>query len=393
MNKKILVVMAILLIAVVFYVFGDSKETKIESLQRPGYGEDETKYQLTVKSENREYELELEVEPAKITEEELPEAFEKVYDIVSETLKGDNSSLDCVTTNLNFIETVDEYGMSIGYIMEDYSIIDSLGTVNTDNITQDTTVDIQIVITYDIYSRTYAIPVTVKMPDKNENDVFIEKVEKTVDNMNNELSNSHTIFLPEEIDGQKVTFVAKKESKIILIFLMVLAVFLVWYYEKFTVVKKKQEIRETQMRVDYSEIVSKLSLLMGAGMSGAAAFNKIASDYKASNMPVHYAYEEITVACNRIATGVSEADAYMEFGRACRLHSYIKLAGLMCQNIKKGGEGFTEILKSEVTEAFQERKALAKVAGEEAGTKLLLPMMMMLAIVLAIIMIPAFMSF
>ena len=40
-----------------------------------------------------------------------------------------------------------------------------------------------------------------------------------------------------------------------------------------------------------------------------------------------------------------------------------------------------------------ERKGLAKKLGEEAGTKLLLPMMMMLCIVMVIIMIPAYFSF
>ncbi len=52
----------------------------------------------------------------------------------------------------------------------------------------------------------------------------------------------------------------------------------------------------------------------------------------------------------------------------------------------------TEILRREAMQAFEERKALAKIQGEEAGTKLLLPMFLMLAIVLVMVIIPAFLS-
>lgn len=58
-----------------------------------------------------------------------------------------------------------------------------------------------------------------------------------------------------------------------------------------------------------------------------------------------------------------------------------------------GGEYFMQMLREEVGEAFAQRKALARKRGEEAGTKLLLPMIMMLGIVLIIIVVPAFMSF
>ena len=50
------------------------------------------------------------------------------------------------------------------------------------------------------------------------------------------------------------------------------------------------------------------------------------------------------------------------------------------------------MLRLEGIHAFEERKALAKRLGEEAGTKLLLPMFFMLAVVMIIIIVPAFLS-
>ena len=51
-----------------------------------------------------------------------------------------------------------------------------------------------------------------------------------------------------------------------------------------------------------------------------------------------------------------------------------------------------QLLEQEVSDAFEERKNLAKKSGEEAGTKMLFPMMMMFGIIIVIIMIPAFLS-
>ena len=65
---------------------------------------------------------------------------------------------------------------------------------------------------------------------------------------------------------------------------------------------------------------------------------------------------------------------------------------MLTQNLRKGSKGLSELLRAEADQAFEERKAAAKKRGEEAGTKLLLPMFMMLSMVLLIVIVPAFLS-
>ena len=43
--------------------------------------------------------------------------------------------------------------------------------------------------------------------------------------------------------------------------------------------------------------------------------------------------------------------------------------------------------------AFEQRKNLAKKLGEEAGTKLLLPLFLMLGVVMIMMVVPAFLAF
>ena len=65
----------------------------------------------------------------------------------------------------------------------------------------------------------------------------------------------------------------------------------------------------------------------------------------------------------------------------------------MVQNVKKGNSVLLERLKEETQLAILERKNKIKTAAEEAGTKLLVPMMLMLAVVMILIMVPALNSF
>ena len=69
-----------------------------------------------------------------------------------------------------------------------------------------------------------------------------------------------------------------------------------------------------------------------------------------------------------------------------RMRTYIN-------SLDMGNTPFLEKLEKEALEAWDERKRKARVLGETAATKLLVPMVMMLVVVMAIIMIPAFLSF
>ena len=71
----------------------------------------------------------------------------------------------------------------------------------------------------------------------------------------------------------------------------------------------------------------------------------------------------------------------------------MKLGNLLEQNLKQGTSGLNQKLEEEMIHALEERKNMALRLGEEAGTKLLIPMFLMLGIVIVVLIVPAFMSF
>ena len=72
---------------------------------------------------------------------------------------------------------------------------------------------------------------------------------------------------------------------------------------------------------------------------------------------------------------------------------YKTFATLLIQNLQKGSRHMGEMLEKESVEAWDDRKRKAKVQGEAATTKLLFPMILMLGVVMAIVMLPACLSF
>ena len=147
------------------------------------------------------------------------------------------------------------------------------------------------------------------------------------------------------------------------------------------------------MLKDYPDIVSKLIVFIGAGLSVRQSWEGIVKDYESENKEKRTAYEEMAKSLARLKTGTQENVVYKEFGRSCLLRQYMKLASLLEQNRKSGISTLSTLLGMESQSAWEERLNLAKREGEELNTKLLLPLFMMLLIVMMMIIVPALLIF
>jgi len=148
---------------------------------------------------------------------------------------------------------------------------------------------------------------------------------------------------------------------------------------------KQSEARRMQIQLEFPEFINTLTLLVNAGMTISKAWEKIIIDNKKQN-PL---YEEMAYAYAEIKAGKPETVAYEEFGRRCKIKEVIKFVSVIILNLKKGGSEVIPVLKAQGTECWEMRKAVAKRLGEEASTKILFPLMMMLVGILVIVATPA----
>lgn len=149
------------------------------------------------------------------------------------------------------------------------------------------------------------------------------------------------------------------------------------------------EKRRLEIRMEFPEFVNKLTLLVNAGMTISKAWEKIITDNKKDNV----LYREMTMAMGEIKAGKPEAVAYEEFARRCQVKEVTKFISVILMNLRRGGAEVIPVLKQQGTECWEMRKAAAKQMGEEAGTKILLPLMIMFLGIILIVATPAVLSF
>jgi tight adherence protein C len=68
------------------------------------------------------------------------------------------------------------------------------------------------------------------------------------------------------------------------------------------------------------------------------------------------------------------------------------LTGIIEQNIRRGTNAMSIVLKNELNTAMLEKKHVMLKEGGQISTKLMGPMIIMLVVAMAIIMVPAFLS-
>lgn len=378
--------------------YHSTKEIK-GGLQRNAYGEGSESKELVVKSNQGETaEIEVEVEERKYTEKETEKMFERCISKLEKKILAKNKSLDHIEKNMDLVTELSGEEVDIAWELDRYDVMNIYGELKTQAAQTDgTMVKLRAVLTYQAnptMQAVYECTAMIYPEDSEVNGTFRGQVLEAIEKENANTGTKEEMRLPEKIGETTVTYFTPMEQRgIVLLCMTILIGILFVALQKQRETEAKQE-RKQQMIRDYPEIMNKLTLLLGAGMIVRKAWKRIVDDYEAEKEQrgIRYAYEEMKQTIFEMESGIPEAESYERFGRRCQVQQYMKLGTLLSQNLRKGTKGLSKILKIEAMQAFEERKARVKRLGEEAGTKLLFPMFLMLGIVLVIIIVPAFMS-
>lgn len=161
-------------------------------------------------------------------------------------------------------------------------------------------------------------------------------------------------------------------------------------------VDSKLKERNERLLLGYPELINRFLLLLGAGSSMKGAWERLVYDYmkkkESNNSYYDYVYEEMRYSLSELKRGISEILVYERFGRRVRLMPYMKLCSMLSQNLRRGNRYILDQLKLSSLDAYEKKRENIKKLGEEASSKLLLPMMLQFILVLVIIMFPALMS-
>lgn len=362
---------------------------------RDGYGGEEQEYRLWVEGLCEEaVAVDVQVKPQRYKEEEALDAFEEVMGKMEARIRGENPSLMEVRSDLRLPSRVEE-GVRLRWYSPEPEILDASGKLGEEVETA-----WQVVLSVELsageYRQNYEIPVRILPPIRSREEQRVAEFQKELQQKEEACQEEAWLALPDSFQGKSLQYQAKEQEGYGTIILVgvILAVLLAVRGQSEE--KQQRQKRERELLLDYSDVLSKLMVLIGAGLTVRNAWGRIVLDYESAQgqgkQKARAAYEEMRRTYYQMQSGMAEGEAYQEFGRRCRLQPYLKLSGLLEQNRRSGTKNMRAILQTEMADALEQRKNLARRLGEEAGTKLLMPLFLMLGIIMVMIMVPAMMT-
>lgn len=377
-----------------FFLYGMKDRDPLQYLDRPESGTGDRRMGVQVEMEEGTW-------PLQVTVREIPRGEEEISGILKSASEGlgavflkENTDFEHVMREVSMPSVFPETEIELQWYLDSWDHIDPDGTVKNELLKQPVPVKVQAVLLLGEEELTWEQTIQVLPPEHPDAEQKLRMLEYELSEAQEE--SSDRLKLPSAVAGEPVIWYQAADDRWIWMLgltILALAAMAAGRRQEEDAVRKK---KERGMQLDYPEIVSRLSLYMGAGISTRKAWERIVDDYerKEEADPVrHAAYEEMRVTLYEMQSGVAEAPAYERFGTRCHMPAYLKLGTLLSQNLRKGTKNLAGLLQEESREAFENRRALAKRMGEECESKLLLPMLLMLLTILIIIMYPAVASF
>lgn len=374
----------------------DHENSKIRDngLLRNENGDGKQEVMLELKINEEEWrEISFSLEEKSYTDKELEQLYDSALEVLGEEIKKENQSLDEVKKDLDLKRQLEGYPFMLTWDSSKPDIITESGVVSLEQLKKAERIDLTVHFAYEEWEKESRIEVTV-CPEKAED--TLASLQESLRRKEEETREKEIYYLPDTYGENELQWRYPTSSSSYMLGLLFLLLLPYISYQKDKKIYKEAEIRKQELLFSFPEFISKLILFTEAGMSMKSSLLRIAEDYRKKRKQKTkkmYLYEELLFICRQMKNGLSEKEAYELLAERCNLPCYKKLSGLLIQHLQKGSVTILESLRKEAEKANDEQKWMIQKKGEEMGTKLLFPMMIMLGMVMVFIMVPALFSF
>lgn len=357
-----------------------------DSFERPDFGEGRQAQELVVHMAGKEIPYKLTLNEKEPQDDELKSFFDESADRAFKVALQNNKSADRVVEDLELKDKLAN-GVEISWRVSDLKAVSSFGELRRDIPEEGKEVTLKAVLSYGSYEREYELDIHVypkehKLSEEEQLKQYIK------DNLNQA---EGEIFLPLEYNDEKLEYSTAEDVnyKNILIVAVLLTVIL-WLVSS-DKLDKAYKRRQDELLRDYPGIVSRLGVLISAGLSVPESWKRMGHEYerrkKAGEKP-SAGYEELLLSVAVLENTGQTRKAIFEFGQRCQEKQYRNLASLLISSIQKGSVQVSKQLKRETEIAFEMRKENAHIAGEKAQAKLMIPTFILFALVMAMVIFP-----
>ena len=370
--------------------------------REPGKGSYTEKLVLELEGVQRDYSVRIDDEH--LSETEVNEAFVSAVETIDRSFFSENMYQDEVRGHVNPLKLIEvavasdedrgqklKAEVTVDYTYQPSGVIASDGTLRDDKIDEGgSLIQVTAGLSCDGRRMEHVFSLMAYKNVVSGTDAVIAKLEDDLADQNE--GEGEYISLPSEIDGVALDWSEPKRRDTYNIMLLGIVAAVGIFIAKREDKKKKEKDRRMELEREYPMMVSALSLLIGAGMTVGAAWDRIVNAYVKrveTGRKREAIYDEMLLTSRQIKDGKSEKDSFAGFAERTGLGIYRKLISMILQNLRKGGKDLDHMLEREVEDAYVMLRNQAKTKGAEASTKMLLPMMLSLLVVIVVIIVPA----
>lgn len=392
-----LLVLVVTLFVVLVVGISEKKEGLLQKgsfflREEPGGGSKTATIEIT--GGNFQEEVTVSIPEREYGREELESKMTEAREYVLSHYLGENTSDQKVTLPLNLMSRIKDSPIKVAWKTDSGGFINKDGSLNNKDLEQSAEVSLTAVLSYGDTKEKIPLELVVYPGEKSKQEKFLDAWNEKLSRQQENSLSGQKLTLPEKVLGISLSY--REVSHSLLGKLLLGGLILCGLVPVLSDYQTEQEIKKRDMQLQraYTEVVERFILLLGAGLTIRGAWYRITQDYEKRRenreISYQYLYEEMILTRRELENGQNESKAYTDFGRRLSLLQYMKFSALLVQNLKKGSGDLLKRMELEAEDALRLRRELAKKSGEEAATKLLFPMMMMLSVVFALIMLAAF---
>lgn len=400
--REILVLAIGIILGIISFLFAAPRRAVISM---PDYEEENSENTVFYRRGEAETgELVFTIPAREYNDVQLKDMAEEVFIRLSRQLLGENPSMDEIQSGLVLPDALPDFPFAISWRIDNTEVISYEGEVLNEDLEEAVLCTLVAELSYEDYITAQEYCVRVLPKEYSAQELFEKELRTEIDRYmgsiraevekegeKGEQRRVDEIVLPDNMLGAEiygsmpsvaVSFMYPFLGIIGLIFMRV---------RKNESEKEAMKKRREELLYAYPVFVNQLALYLSAGMTVRAAINQLVlCRHSHKDSPMETLLGEIDSMLQMMKNGVSEKEAYRRFGRACGHQEYQKLMALLVQTIEIGGKGVLNSLETLEAEAFLMRKEQVRLKGETASTKLLFPMVLLLAVVMALLMVPGF---
>lgn len=326
------------------------------------------------------------------SEDELNLLFEKCSKELLCLILNGSEDFFHIQSNMFFPQKLDEYPFNISYEILDDNLIDSEGVILCG---EQFDTSIHIYMSYDSFEGSFSIPVHVEPDVDTEKQIRRNDLEKSLTSAINDENamikneSGYVVNLPDSVNGKEVFYSISGKKRNAFYLLLGPAICILLLAAKRRDINTEKKKKDDEILSEYPKMIQKMALFLVSGMTIRNIWILLGEEAPKKAYD-NRLYEEMRISGNELRSGIMESLVYKQFGERLNVPEIVRFAALLSQNVKKGSTKLSDQLQEESKKAFEGRKQRAIKKGEEAGTLLLGPMMMLLVDVMIMIILPAF---